>query len=126
VAGVIVNSLILGLKSTFEDSRAPYGGQITSLIGCENKKFLKENLVVFEGDNTKFLLAVAGERQTFGVCVPDQIKFVSGVWTAYDKSKGRVIFIKLFKPIENLNDIGRFQAEITFVLNKSIEFLKKN
>lgn len=125
VGNVIISSLVHGIKSTFEDSRAPYGGQITSVIGCDNKKYLKERVIVFDDKNTTLILAVTNDRQIFGVCLADQIRYVSAHWAGYDKSKGRVVRFKLFKPINDIRDIDKFHAEISMVFHKTIEIVNK-
>lgn len=126
VAEVIVNSLISGLKSTFADSRAPYGGQITSIIGCSNRKYVKEHTLVFDDRNTKIVLAVANDRQIFGICAEDQIKYVSALWAAYDSSKKRLVVVRLYKPILLVKDIDVSQVEILRIFEKTIEHVNNN
>ena len=123
---VVINSLIFGLKSTFADSRAPYGGQITSVIGCITKKYVKEQTIVFDKRDTKIILAVANDRQIFGICAEDQIKYVSAVWAGYDGPKERVAVVRLFKPIVSLNDIDAFQKDILRTFEKAMVHIREN
>jgi hypothetical protein len=125
VGRVIINSLIFGLKSTFADSRAPYGGQITSMIGCINKKYVKEQTIFFDERATKIILAVANDRQIFGICAENEIKYVSAVWAGYDAPKKRVAVIRIFKPIVNLNDIDPSQKDIMRVFEKAMAYVRE-
>jgi hypothetical protein len=126
VGGVVVNSLVLGVESVFDDSRVPYGGQITSTITCENRKYLKAHAIDYGGKGTKLVLAVANGRQIFGACGADQIKYVSAVWAGYDEINGRVITIKLFKPVVNISDIESFQSDVLRAFEKTIGYTKEN
>lgn len=107
-----VNEELVGVKSTFRNTAAPYGGHITSTIECHAKKFLKEETFSFGGAKTEVILAVASQRRLFGVCALDEIKYASVFWSAYDKEKKRVITVKLFKQIGDVSKIGTYQNDI--------------
>lgn len=125
VGGAVVNALLLGVESVFDDSRVPYGGQITSTITCENRKYLKEHAISYGGKSTKLVLAVANGRQIFGACGVDQIKYVSAVWAGYDEINGRVIIIKLFKPVMSTGEIESSQLDVLRAFEKAIGHLKE-
>lgn len=116
----LVNWNIINFKSTFRNSAAPYGGQVTSQISCESQKFIKEQSVIFLKKESKVLLGVANNRQIFGSCVLDEIKYATGVWAGYDDSNKQVLSIELFKAIQSPIEIENAQNKIFVILNKII------
>lgn len=119
----MVNAEIVGVKSTFNNSNAPYGGHITSTIKCHTHKYIKEKSLNFSGEKTQVILAVASSRRIFGICAADEISFASGTWAGYDKTKSRVLAVKLFKPISNPVQIDKSQQAILEIFNKVITHL---
>jgi hypothetical protein len=119
----IVNAEIVGVKSTFNNANAPYGGHITKTIQCFTHKYVTEKNIDFAGEKTQVVLAVASSRRIFGICTADEVKFASGVWAAYDKSKSRVLSVKLFKPVTNPTQIAKAQEDILLTLSKTITHL---
>ena len=117
---LIVSSQLVGVKSTFENSNAPYGGQITALITCNMQKYVKEQPVTFEGSVSQAILAVATARRGFGACSFDLVKYASVFWAGYDMQRKQVLTIKLFKPVMNPNKIDDSQKEILQILKKII------
>lgn len=116
----MVNAELVGVKSTFQVSRAPYGGHITSFIDCEANKYIKEQNVAFAGAQTQMIMAVATARRIFGSCSTDQIKFASMIWSGYDEVRKQVLTVKLFKPVNDASAINQSQEEIFKVFQKVI------
>lgn len=116
----LVNSQIVGVESTFQNSRAPYAGHITALIECNTNKFVKEKIVSFAGAETKLILAVTSGRRIFGVCSIEEVKYASVFWSGYDEQRRQVLTVKLFKPITDPNKIEESQQEIFGIFQKVI------
>lgn len=116
----ITNSQIFGIKSTFENTTAPYPGFITQVIACETKKYVKEKNISLGGKAGKMILAVVSGRRLFGICSLEEIKYASLFWTAYDEQRKQVVTVELFKPITDLNNIDESQKEIQQILTKVI------
>lgn len=119
-AQVIILSQLLGIKSAFTNSRAPYGGHITAIIDCKSQQFLKEEKTEFQSKSTNLILAIASERHIFGGCSLDQIKFAAGLWAAFDEKRKQVVTIKLFAPISNPNQIEESQQKILHVIKELV------
>jgi hypothetical protein len=117
----LVNSQIVGVKSTFESSRAPYAGQITAIIDCHTKKFVKEQTLAFLGKESTAVLAVATGRHIFGSCSVDEMKYAAIVWGGYDQKRRRVLSVKLFKPVVGASQVELAQQEILRVLKTIIQ-----
>ena len=111
---------IVGVKSTFSSTNAPYGGQITSTIQCHTQKYIKEQNINFNDEKTQVILAVASNRRIFGICTVNEIKFAVAVWSVYDKKRSRVLSVKLYKPISEATQIQKAQQDILQILNKVI------
>ena len=120
----MVSAEIVGVKSTFGSRNAPYGGHITSTIRCYTQKYVKEKSIFFANEKTQVILAVASNRRIFGICAADEIKYATAVWSAYDKSKSRVLTVKLFKPITDPIQIEKSQKEILQIFNEVIKNLQ--
>lgn len=114
----VINSQIFGIKSTFENTTAPYPGFITQEIACETKKYVKEESVPFAGKESKMILAVVSGRRLFGICSLEEIKYASLYWTAYDEKRKHVVTIELFRPITDLSMIEESQKELQQIFNK--------
>lgn len=108
----MVHSQMAGIKSSFENMRAPYGGQITSRIDCNAQKYMKEQTVPFAGMETRLILAVAGGRRIFGICTIEQVQYASAFWSAYDEKRELVLTIKLFKPVADPKEIDQAQQQV--------------
>lgn len=102
----LMDSFLTGIKSSFENRRAPYSGHITTDIDCVARKYLKELPVTFKNRKTNAVLAVANERK-LAVCSLEQIKFISAYWTAFNKDKQLVFTVKLFMRIQNLDTVHK-------------------
>lgn len=122
-AQTMVNAEIVNVKSTFDSSNAPYGGHITATIKCHTQKYVKEKEVIFEGEKTQAIVAVASNRRIFGICSADEVNFASGTWAAYDKNKNRVLTLKLFKPVSQASQIEKAQQDILQIFSKVITHL---
>jgi hypothetical protein len=116
-----VNSQIVSVKSTFESSRAPYAGQITAIIDCHTKKFVKEKILPFLGTDATAVLAVATGRHIFGSCSIDEVKYAAIVWGGYDQKRRQVLSVKLFKPVQGASQVELAQQEILRVLKTVIQ-----
>lgn len=116
-----VNSQIVGVKSTFQSSPAPYAGQITATIDCHTKKFVKEQTLTFRGTESTAVLAVATGRHIFGSCSVDEIKYAAIVWGGYDQKRRQVLSVKLFKPVRGAPQVELAQQEILRVLKTVIQ-----
>jgi hypothetical protein len=116
-----VNSQIVGVKSTFESSRAPYAGQITAMIDCHTKKFVKEQTLPFLGGESTAIMAVATGRHIFGSCSVDEMKYAAIVWAGYDQKRRQVLSVKLFKPVQGALQVELAQQEILRVLKTVIQ-----
>jgi hypothetical protein len=122
LAQSLINSQIIGVTSTFESSRAPYPGQITAMIECYAKKYVKERIVPFAGSQTKLILAVANGRRISGSCSVEDIRYASAVWAGYDGKRRQVVSVKLFKPLSNPAEIDGSQQEIFRIFGKIINY----
>lgn len=120
IAQGIVNSHIVGVTSTFRNSRAPYAGQITAVINCDTKKFVKEQPMPFLGQRAEMVLAVANSRRIFGICAINEVKFATGTWAGYDADRKQVLTVKLFKPVDDPGAIEDSQKSIVQVFQKVI------
>ena len=118
-----VDAEIYGVKSTFTNRNAPYGGHITATIECHTQKFIKETTLPYNNEKTEIILAVASDRKIFGICMADEIKYASGTWAAYDKTKSRVLSIKLFMPVANSAQVNQAQQDIKKIVNEVIKQL---
>jgi len=118
----MVNSSLVGVKSTFKSSRAPYAGHITATIDCGAQKYVKEEAISFAGRTSELILAVASERRVFGVCSVNQVKYVSATWAAYDAARRKVVTVKLFKPVSDPAKLEESQQQVLTVFNKVINY----
>lgn len=118
IGRAIVDSQIVGVTSPFENSVAPYPGQITSLIACNTRKYVKEQNFRFGSVETKLVLAVASARRIFGSCSADEIKHAAIFWAAYDEQRRQVVTVKLFKPISGPDNVAESQQEILRIFRK--------
>lgn len=116
----IIHSQVVGIESAFASSRVPYAGHITAQMDCNAKKFVKEQSFIFEGEQTKLILAVANARRILGSCLLEEIKHVSGFWAAYDQQRKQVLTLKLFKRVEGPEQIDQSQQEVKRVFQKII------
>ena len=113
----MVNSENVGIKSTYKSMRAPYGGEITAVISCGAKEYLKEESVNFHGQKTSLLFAVANQRKIYGNCSVEQIKFASLFWNYYDPKRKQVVKIKLFKKVSAPDQVSRSHQELKIFFN---------
>jgi hypothetical protein len=116
-----VNSQIVSVKSTFESSRAPYAGQITAIIDCHTKKFVKEQTLPFLGEESTAVMAVATSRHIFGSCSVDEMKYAAIAWAGYDRKRRQVLSVKLFKPVQGAAQVELAQQEILGILKTVIQ-----
>lgn len=107
----IMNSFTAGIKSSFENRSAPYAGHITADIDCVARKYFKELEVPFGEAQAHLVLAVANDRR-LSVCSLEQIKYLSGFWTSYNKKKQHVLSIKTFKPMTHLENADDQQQDV--------------
>lgn len=117
---LIVDSELYGVKSSFESRAAPYPGAITTTISCATQAYIKEQSLMFLGQATELILAVASNRQIFGICTNEEIKYAAAVWSAFDTKRAQVVTVRLFKAIKDIKDITEVQAELTKVLERII------
>ncbi len=120
MAQLLISSIIVGSKSSFGDRTAPYGGHISSQIVCNTQKYLKEQVILFRGSESKLILAVTNSRRMLGECSIDQVKFATAIWAVYDEQRKQILTIRLFKPILNLKNIEESQAEVLRIFLKII------
>ena len=120
VGDSIVNAVLVGVTSTFENRRAPYAGHISEQISCATQKYLKEQKIRFENRDTTLVLAVANDRRIFGSCTTEQIKYAAAVWAAYDEKQQQVVTVRLFKPIDDQHPVERAQDELVQIFGKVI------
>lgn len=108
----IIDTQLFSIKSSFKKMNAPYGGHVTKHITCDTEKYLKEIPFIYQGQETKIILAVATARKLFGGCAKQQIKHAALFWVAYDKKISKIIIIRLFKPLEEIEQIEIFQKKL--------------
>ena len=113
----IMNSFTAGIKTSFETRSAPYAGHITANIDCVTRKYLKELAVPFGETKADLVLAVANDRR-LSVCSLEQVKYLSGFWTSYNKKKQHVLTIKIFAPIAQLENVDSQQQDVLRTLQK--------
>lgn len=105
----LVDAEIVGIRSTYEKMTAPYPGQITKAIECDTKKFVRE-LALPPGEVTgSVIVAAANDRRIFGVCAADEVKYVGGVWAAFDEARRNLILVKLYAPVGGPEEIEAVQ-----------------
>lgn len=108
----IIDTQLFSVKSSFKKMNAPYGGHVTKHITCDTEKYLKEVPFIYQGKETKVIFAVATARKLFGGCAKQQIKHAALFWAAYDKKTRKVIIIRLFKPLKEIDQIEIFQNQL--------------
>lgn len=113
----VMHAFVAGIKTSFENRSAPYAGHITADIDCVARKYLREQSVPFGETQARLVLAVANDRQ-LSVCSVEQIQYVSGFWTTYNKNKQQVLSIKIFQRVTRLDTIEDQQQDLLSTLQK--------
>lgn len=113
----IMSAFTASIKTSFENRSAPYAGHITTDIDCMARKYLRELTAPFGEAQARIVLAVANDR-LLSVCSVEQIQYVSGFWTTYNKKTQQVMSIKIFKPITRLENLENQQKDLVSTLQK--------
>lgn len=108
----LVNAEIMGVKTTFQMSRAAYAGHISAVIDCQTQKFVEERTHAFGQGEARVILAVANARRTFGNCSEKEIQYAVAVGAAYDAKSQLVLSVKLYQPVHGPEQIKESQENL--------------
>lgn len=108
----LIDAEMVGVRSTYEKTTAPYPGQITKTIECDTKRFVRERDLPAGELTGSVVVAAANDRRVFGICALDEVKYVGGVWAAYDEARRSLVLVKIYASVNRPAEIETVQKKL--------------